>query len=156
MAQSYQIAESSTISFSNSDVSGDFDSFSGTIVFNESNLSSSKMSFKIKAESINTGNGMMNKHAKSADWFDAEKYPNIEFSSTRFEKTDAGYKIYGKLEMHGVTKEVSIPFTFSKKGNKATIIAKFSVDRTDYQIGKKDKDVAANLKINATINLTKK
>jgi polyisoprenoid-binding protein YceI len=58
--------------------------------------------------------------------------------------------------MHGVSKEISIPFTFSKKGSKGTFIAKFSVDRTDYQIGKKNGGVAETIKITATIPVTKK
>ena len=58
--------------------------------------------------------------------------------------------------MHGVSKEVSIPFTFTKKGNNGTFIAKFSVDRSDYQIGKKNSGVAETLKITANIPVTKK
>jgi len=58
--------------------------------------------------------------------------------------------------MHGITKEVVIPFTFAKKGNKGTFIAKFSVERTDFQIGKKNAGVAETIKITATIPVVKK
>ena len=58
--------------------------------------------------------------------------------------------------MHGVSKEISIPFTFTKKGNKGTFIAKFSVDRSDFQVGKKNGGVAEAIKISATIPVTKK
>jgi polyisoprenoid-binding protein YceI len=58
--------------------------------------------------------------------------------------------------MHGVSKEVSIPFSFSKKGNKGTFIAKFSVDRSDFQIGKKNGGVSETIKITATIPVLKK
>jgi polyisoprenoid-binding protein YceI len=156
-AQQYKLADGYKISFTNPDVSGTFDELSApSIVFDETKLSSSKLNFKIEVGSINTGNGLMNKHAKGEEWFNAEKYPYIEFTSSKIEKTAEGFKATGKLQMHGVSKEISIPFTFSKKGSKATFIAKFSVDRTDYQIGKKNGGVAETIKITATIPVTKK
>mgnify|MGYP002129235732 FL=1 len=154
--QGWKILETHKVAFSNKDVSGTFDDISGTIIFDTENLPASKFNFKLKVESINTGNGLQNKHARGDEWFNAEKYPFIEFNSTKIEKTDTGFKATGKLEMHGVTKEVVIPFTFSKKGNKGTFIAKFSVNRNDFGVGKKNAGVADNIKITATIPVIKK
>jgi polyisoprenoid-binding protein YceI len=157
LAQHYKVAEGYSISFANADVSGTFDQLSTTsLLFDPVKLSNSKLSFKIEVASINTGNGLQNKHARGEEWFNADKYPFIEFTSTKIEKTTEGYKAIGKLQMHGVSKEVSIPFTFTKKGNNGTFIAKFSVDRSDYQIGKKNSGVAETLKITANIPVTKK
>jgi polyisoprenoid-binding protein YceI len=153
-AQNWKISESYNIAFSNKDVSGVFKEMSGSIIFDATKLSSSKFDLKIKVESISTGNGVQNKHAKGEEWFDADKYPNIEFVSSKIEKTDAGYKAIGKLEIHGVKKDCSILFTFVKKGNKATFVGKFNVNRTDFGIGKKGDDVAETLKIVATIPAT--
>ena len=156
-AQQYKLADGFKISFTNADVSGTFDVLTTpSLVFDENKLASSKLSFKIEVASINTGNGLQNKHARGEEWFNAEKYPYIEFTSSKIEKTAEGFKATGKLQMHGVSKEVSIPFTFSKKGNKGTFIAKFSVDRSDYQVGKKNGGVAETIKITATIPVTKK
>lgn len=155
-AQNWKISEDHNIAFSNKDVSGVFKEMSGSIIFDATKLSSSKFDLKIKVESISTGNGIQNKHAKGEEWFDAAKYPNIEFISSKIEKTDAGYKAVGKLEIHGVKKDFTIPFTFSKKGSKGTFVAKFSVDRTDFGVGKKGNDVAETLKIVATIPATLK
>jgi polyisoprenoid-binding protein YceI len=58
--------------------------------------------------------------------------------------------------MHGVKKDVVIPFTFTKKGSKGTFIAKFNVNRSDYNIGKKGNEVADNIKITATLPVQKK
>jgi polyisoprenoid-binding protein YceI len=155
-AQAWKILETHKVVFSNKDVSGTFDQMSGTIVFDAANLSTAKLTFKLKVSSINTGNGLQNKHAIGDEWFHAEKYPYIEFVSTKIEKTDAGYKAIGKLEMHGVKKDVVIPFTFTKKGAKGTFIAKFNVNRSDYNIGKKGNEVADNIKITATLPVQKK
>jgi polyisoprenoid-binding protein YceI len=157
LAQQYKLADGHKISFSNPDVSGTFDELTATsLVFDDTKLSSSKLSFKIEVGSINTGNGLMNKHARGEEWFNADKYPFIEFTSSKIEKTSEGFKATGKLQMHGVSKEVAIPFTFTKKGNKGTFIAKFSVDRSDFQIGKKNGGVAETIKITATIPVIKK
>jgi polyisoprenoid-binding protein YceI len=133
-SQGWTILESHKVAFSNKDVSGTFDQISGTIVFDPTNLTSAKLNFKLKVESINTGNGLQNKHARGDEWFHAEKYPYIEFESTKIEKTSTGFKALGKLEMHGIKKEVSIPFTFVKKGNKGTFVANFNVSRSEYNL----------------------
>ena len=157
LAQQYKLADGYKISFTNPDVSGTFDELSApSIVFDAAKLASSKLSLKLEVSSINTGKGLMNKHAKGEEWFNAEKYPYIEFTSSKIEKTAEGFKATGKLQMHGVSKEVSIPFTFSEKGNKATFNAKFNVDRSDFQIGKKNGGVAETIKITATIPVVKK
>ena len=156
-AQSYKLADGHKIAFTNPDVSGTFDELSSSaIVFDAAKLAASKLNFKIEVSSINTGNGLMNKHAKGEEWFNGDKYPYIEFTSSKIEKTSEGYKATGKLVMHGVSKEVSIPFTFSEKGNKGTLVAKFSVDRSDFQIGKKNGGVSETIKITATIPVVKK
>ncbi|MFM6934895.1 MAG: YceI family protein [Flavobacteriales bacterium] len=154
--QGWKILETQKVAFSNKDVSGTFDDISGTIVFDPANLTGAKFNLKLKVESINTGNGLQNKHARGDEWFNADKYPYIEFESTKIEKTETGFKAIGKLEMHGVKKDMVIPFTFSKKGTKATFIAKFNVNRTDFNIGKKGDEVADNIKITATLPVQKK
>ncbi len=153
-AQSWKISEDYNIAFSNKDVSGVFKEMSGSIIFDATKLSSSKFDLKIKVESISTGNGIQNKHAKGEEWFNADKYPNIEFISSKIEKTETGYKAIGKIEIHGVKKDITIPFSFVKKGSKGTFVARFSVDRTDFGVGKKGNDVAETLKIVATIPAT--
>lgn len=155
-SQQWKITDDHNIAFANKDVSGVFKQFSGTITFDPANLSAAKFDLKIQVESINTGNGMQNKHAIASEWFNANKFPDIVFVSDKVEKTDNGYKAVGKLTIKGVTKSVSIPFTFAKKGNKATFVGKFSVDRTDFGVGVKGNDVEENLKITATIHATKK
>lgn len=157
LAQQYKLADGHKISFTNPDVSGTFDELTTAgLTFDQTKLSSSKLSFKIEVGSINTGNGLMNKHAKGEEWFNADKYPYIEFTSSKIEKTSEGYKAIGKLQMHGVSNEVTIPFSFTEKGNKGTFIAKFNVDRSDFQIGKKNGGVAETIKITATIPVIKK
>src|SRR4051812_11727808 len=77
LAQNWTITDKYNIQFSSNDVGGIFKTFTGSIVFDEANLAASKFDVTIDVNSINTGNGLQNKHAKSAEWFDAAKYPAI-------------------------------------------------------------------------------
>jgi polyisoprenoid-binding protein YceI len=155
-SQQWKIGTDHKISFSSSEVSGIFKELTGTINFDGSALSTSKFELKIKVETISTGNGMMNSHAKGEEWFNSEKYPYITFVSNKIEKTGTGYNAIGKIEIKGVKKDITIPFTCAQKGSKATFIAKFNVDRTDFGVGKKGNDVSETLKITATIPVSKK
>ena len=56
-----------------------------------------QFNLKIDVKSISTGNGMMNKKAQIAEWFDAAKYPQIKYVSSKIEKSGDGYNVIGKL-----------------------------------------------------------
>lgn len=153
-AQNWEITSKHEIIFNSADASGAFKEMSGDVVFDPSNLDQAKFTFVVKVESISTGNFLKNSHAKGKNWFNAKKYPHIKFISNErgFKKTDKGYEVTGHLQMHGVNKQITIPFTF----NQNALNAKFSVDRTDYGIGEKNDGVSKVIKIDATIPLNKK
>jgi len=151
-AQDWKIADNYSVKFESKDPSGEFKGLKGNIKFDAGNLAASKFNVSIDVASINTGNGMQNTHAKSANWFDAEKYPSIIFKSTAIAKTASGYQATGTLDMHGVQKEISIPFTF----NNNTFAATFEVNRNDFGIGKPDHDkVPPALKVSLSVPVTK-
>ena len=151
----WQIADGYSIKFSGTDAEGIFKKMSGDISFNEKELETSKFSTSIDVASINTGNGMKNKHAVSDKWFDAEKYPSITFTSSKFSKSKTGYNVAGTLEMHGTKKEITIPFTFSSN----TFKGKFSVNRMDFGIGTMkgmSKKVSNEINLEISVPVTKK
>jgi len=151
----WQISDDYSIKFSGTDAEGVFKSFSGDIQFDEADLAKSNCKLIVEVNSINTGNGMKNKHAKSDKWFDAEQFPNIEFQSTKFSKTESGYSVTGKLKMHGVEKEITIPFTFKND----VFASNFSVNRLDYGVGTMKgsaKKVSNEIKLDISIPVTKK
>jgi polyisoprenoid-binding protein YceI len=151
----WQIAEGYSIKFKGTDAEGIFKTMSGNISFDENDLSTSQFSVSVDVSSINTGNGMKNKHAKSDKWFDAEKYPTITFTSSKISKATQGYLVEGTLTMHGVKKQVIIPFTFGSnlfKGN-------FSVNRLDYGVGTMEgmsKKVSNEIALEISVPVTKK
>ncbi len=154
-SQNWKIAKNHKIAFSNSDVSGVFKEISGEIRFDAANLDASKFLLKINVESINTGNATQNKHALGGDWFDALMHPEIEFVSDKIVKSEKGFTAKGKLSIRGLSKECSIPFTFEKKGSKGTFMAKFTVNRADYGVGKSESEDSDIMKITATLPVSK-
>ena len=110
---------------------GIFNDFSGDIVFDVDNLAASSFKVVIDAASINTGNGMKNKHAKSDKWFQVVTYPEITFTSTSISKTETGYETVGILDMVGVQKEITLPFTFENN----TFAGSMVLNRTDFNLG---------------------
>jgi polyisoprenoid-binding protein YceI len=153
-AKVWKIKDTYNIEFSNTSVSGIFKKFTGTIDFDEANLAGSKFNVNIEVASINTGNGLQNKHAKEAEWFDAAKYPYIKYTSSKIEKSGTAYKVSGQLEIKGNKKDVSFPFTFKKTGNTGTFNGEFSINRSDFNIGQKGGEVPEPVKIKISIPVT--
>src|SRR5450432_4328457 len=133
-SQDWKIGEDYSVKFTSDDPSGIFKGLKGTVNFDDKNLGASKIDVTIDVATINTGNGMKNTHAKSEKWFDAEKYPVIQFTSSEITGTANGYEAKGTLEIHGVKKEVTIPFTFQKTDNGGTFNSSFDVNRLDFNI----------------------
>jgi polyisoprenoid-binding protein YceI len=155
VAQKWAITDKYSIKFSSNDVAGIFKTFTGSIDFDEQNPAASKFDVTIDVNSINTGNGLQNKHAKGAEWFDAAKFPAIKYTSTKIVKAGTGYQVTGNLQIKGVSKEYTIPFTFKKAGAGATFNGSFTVNRSDFKIGKPGGDVAEQIKIDVAVPVTK-
>src|SRR5882762_2365010 len=135
-AQTWQISDGYSIAFSSDDASGIFKGFKGTVAFDEQNPAASKFDVTIDVATINTGNGLQNKHAKSDEWFDVAKYPQIHFTSQKIVKAGTGYQVTGDLEVHGVKKAVTIPFTFVRTAKGGQFTGSFTVNRNDFKLGK--------------------
>ena len=154
-ATNWQIAEGYNIAFSSDDAGGIFKGFKGAIAFDEQNPAASKFDVTIDVATINTGNGLQNKHAKSDEWFDAAKYPVIHFVSKSVTKTASGYQVTGDLTVHGVTKAITFPFTFKKSSTGGTFAGSFTVNRSDFKVGKPGGEVGESIKIDVSVPVTK-
>ena len=122
-------------------VRGRFKDFNGTIRYDEADVSKSSVEFAAKIESIDTGVDARNGHLRTADFFDAAKYPEMTFKSTRVErKAQDQYVLHGDFTLKGVTKQISFPFTMTgaikdAQGNtRFGVAAQTKIDRRDYGI----------------------
>lgn len=154
--QEWKIKDDFSIKFESKDPSGIFKDFKGTIHFDENDLANSKFDVSIDVSSISTGNGMMNKKAQIEEWFNAAKYPQIKFTSTKIEKSDKGYNVVGNLKIKGTSKETKIPVSYSKSGETAKFSGTFNVKRSDFKVGHKSDAVPDIMKIVFSIPVAKK
>jgi len=91
-----------------SEVDGHLKELRGTVKLDEADLTKSTVELTIPVASISTENADRDKHLRSADFFDAEKYPSVSFKATKIVKAGQAYKITGDLTMRGVTKPVTL------------------------------------------------
>jgi polyisoprenoid-binding protein YceI len=94
-----------------SKVKGKFSEFTVTLIADDKDITKSTVNVVIKTASIDTGISARDNHLRTADFFDAEKYPEITFKSTRIDKKGSQLTLVGTLALHGVEKEVSMPFS---------------------------------------------
>lgn len=131
-----------------SKVRGKFTDFDVQITYDEADITKSSVIATIKAASIDTGIENRDKHLRTADFFDVEKYPEITFQSKRIEKRGERLTAFGTFTMHGVSREVALPFMITgkfkdqKDGDMSIGFAsKLTINRQDYGIAWKHKDV---------------
>ena len=123
-------------------VSGRFDDFAGKVTIDPAKPTASAVEFTIKTASIDTGSPDRDKHLKTPDFFDAEKYPEITFKSTKIvpARKKNMYSVTGDFSMRGVTKRITLPVEFLGYGKDPwgnqragfTLITK--VNRKDYGV----------------------
>jgi len=88
-------------------VRGEFEKFTGTVNFNEHDLTRSTVDIQIEAASVTTRNSQRDDHFRSADFFDVEHFPLITFKSKQVILTDANHgQLIGDLTIRTITKEV--------------------------------------------------
>lgn len=122
-----------------SQVEGSFKTYEGKVTSPSADFNDAQIVFSVDANSVNTDNEMRDKHLKSDDFFNAEKYPTMSFKSVSFKKIDAkNYNLEGDLTIRSVTKRVKFAVTYGGTaadgyGNtKAGFQAKGTINRKDY------------------------
>lgn len=121
-------------------VEGRFRDITGEINFDDKDVSRSLVEFSAKIDSVDTGIAARDAHIKTADFFDAAKYPEMTFKSTKVEKRGKGYVLNGDLTIKGVTKSISFPFTVTGAvkdpwgGMRFGVSAETIINRRDFGI----------------------
>jgi polyisoprenoid-binding protein YceI len=108
-----------------------------TISLNYSDLASSTVSGTADVTTLSTGNKMRDKHLKSDDFFDSEKYPQMSFNSSSIYMDGGAYKSKGELTIKDITKEV----VFSIDETKGALIFTTTIYAKDFDVAiKKDRE----------------
>jgi len=90
---------------------GAFKEFEGTIVAPDDTFENAQVSFTAQTASIDTHNEMRDQHLQSADFFDAQQFPTLSFTSTSFTKKGDEFEVMGDLTIKDVTKPVTLTVT---------------------------------------------
>ena len=123
-----------------SEVTGSFKDFTIALKSEKDDFSNAEVQSTIKVGSLSTDNTMRDNHLKSDDFFNAEKFPEINFKSTSFEKLgDNKYKITGDLTIRDVTKNVTFDATLNgtlktDRGMLSAWKATTTINRFDYNL----------------------
>lgn len=147
-----------------SDVAGSFDDYSATIISDREDFSDAIIEATIKAESVNTGVAPRDKHLRSADFFEVEKYPTITFKSTSIKKKKKSqYQVVGDLTAKGITKPVTLTMTHKgtiehprSKKPVAGMNLTGKIKRSDFGIGEQGATLSDEVSININAELVKK
>ena len=111
---------------------GDVD---GSITYDPANVGQSSVKVTIPMSGLESHVPAFNEHLLSDDFFDAAKYPEITFVSTRVEAAgDNKLRVFGDLTLHGVSKPVSFTFTWAA-GAQPVLTGKATVKRLDFGVG---------------------
>lgn len=138
--------------------SANFSDIQGTISVDNAKPADSSVNVTIPLASLNTNVKALDEHLKTPDFFDAEKYPNITFKSTKVQALGKNkYKITGNLTVKDVTKPVVLDVVLNKQGvhpmTKAQSIgfnATTSFNRSAFGVGAYVPNVGDKITVNIT------
>jgi len=138
--------------------SANFSDIQGTINVDNAKPANSSVNVTIPLSSLNTNVKALDEHLKTADFFDAAKYPNITFKSTKVQALGKNkYKITGNLTVKDVTKPIILDAVLNKQGvhpmTKAESIgfnATTSFDRSAFGVGAYVPNVGDKITVNIT------
>lgn len=122
-------------------VRGAFNDVAGTIVVDGEDLGKSSVDLVIKVASVDTRNADRDQHLRTNDFFNAPKFPDITFKSTRIDQIEENsFIVNGNLTIKETTREVAIPMEFmgvetDPSGNlRAGFEGSRRIDRRDYGV----------------------
>jgi polyisoprenoid-binding protein YceI len=121
-----------------SKVHGRFAAWKGVLELDDQDLTKSRLEVTIDAASIDTKEQKRDDHLRSADFFDADKYPTLTFKSTQIQRTSDGYTVTGDLTIKDVTKRVTLEVEGGDQvndpwgGTRTGFSAKTSINRKEF------------------------
>ncbi len=143
-----------------SNVRGSISGVTGTVIWNEKDLSKASVEATIDTTTVSTNNEARDKHLKSPDFFNVEKFPTMTFKSTSVTRVNGKLEVIGNLTMTGVTKSVTLEVdgpTPPQKGMQGGLVTGFSatgtLKRSDFGFGSKFGDPILGDEVKFTIDL---
>ena len=143
-----------------SKVRGHFAVSGGEVLWNEADITKSKVTITMDMNSVDTSNSRRDSDLKGDGWFDTAKFPTGTFTSTAITKEAGGLRLAGNLTIHGITKPVVLtvegpqgPVTGMDKKPHMGFSATATLDRSAFAVGEKYPEAAVGHEVKLTIDL---
>jgi polyisoprenoid-binding protein YceI len=132
---------------------GDFSGIRGAIYFDPAKPAASSMNVSVDAATVDTDSEMRDDHLKEDEYFDAAKYPTINFKSTKISTSSVPGKYFmvGNLTIKGITKPVEFGFSATPKDGGYLFDGEFAINRLDYKVGDKSFSLQDNVNISLKV-----
>lgn len=114
---------------------GSFSSFDMSIVFDPDNLAAARIKATIDMASAKTGDRQRDDALPGKDWFSVSEFPAAVFESSDIRAAGTGYEARGTLTLHGVSRDLTLPFSLDISGGRAVADGSVSLVRSDFGVG---------------------
>lgn len=140
-------------------VRGRFQEFAGEVEIEDDDPSTARGTFTIKAASIDTQNEQRDAHLRSADFFDAETYPELTYRVKGVRKAGDGYRVDGEMTIRGETRPLELTAAVEEKFldpwgmERIGVSAVGTIDRRDWGLTWNQTLEAGRLLVSEKVNL---
>jgi len=150
-----------TAAWSGSAIEGRFKTWTADILFSPEALDRSKLAVNVDMASAATGDDQRDQSLPSGDFFDTAEHPKAIFTASKFRKTGEGkFVADGTLDLRGVKKPLSLPFSLKIDGDTATARGVTTLDRTTFGVGQGEwastDEIAAKVKVSFALTAKRK
>jgi polyisoprenoid-binding protein YceI len=134
-----QVAAGSSLAFefnqAGAQSNGGFRQFATELAYDEKNLAASTMKVTVQIGSLDTQDEERDTSLKSADLFDAAKFPTATYTARSLDKAPNGVVAMGRLTLRGVSKDLRVPLTIRATPAGLELSGETTIKRLDYGVG---------------------
>jgi len=117
-------------------VPGRFTAFSGSLVFDPADPATGKLHVVVDISSADFDSEDLKQGVRTAEWFDTANFPAAEFDSHAIHRiATQQFAAEGTLAMKGISRKITVPFTWEENSDIARMLGELDLSRTDFNIG---------------------
>lgn len=141
--------------FSGTAFEGGFSRWDARINFDPKNLAASKAVVTIDLASVASGDKDRDETLPTGDWFDVAKFPRATYTTTSIKSLGGDrYEAAGTLNLKGVTRPVTLPFTLTLQGDTARMTGQAVLKRNEFGVGQGQFGGADTVPLEVTVPIT--
>ncbi len=136
-------------------VNGFFERLDASMEFDPASLEQSRISASVDVSTVKTGIELRDKHLLGREYFDAARFPLIRMASKNIKALSRNkYEGVFTIVVRDVSKDVTVPFSVSRKGRGLLFRSDFRINRRDFGVGKESIILSDDVDVTVTIVTT--